>query len=106
MRSLGGAAAVAVAIAIAGCGGPDKLSKAEVERGGLDAIKKELPAELGDTKLDLTCPNGVEAKKGKSVVCEISIEIAGSKQSESVRVTVEKVDGDKVTYSVDQPTPR
>jgi len=102
MRFLGAAVTVAAAVPAAGCGGPDKLSEKEVERGAHAVIAKKGPDTADNLAVD--CPKGVDAEEGATVRCDLVLTDGTAEgvvpTSTDLEVKVEKVDGDKVTYSV------
>ncbi|HWC21172.1 MAG TPA: DUF4333 domain-containing protein [Flexivirga sp.] len=86
------AAGVAVVGLLAGCG--DKV----VKKGDLQSqIKEKVSAAATGSKVgDVKCDDNLKAKVKASTDC--TVEIDGKKQQ--ITAVVDKVDGDKVSYSI------
>src|SRR3954468_21766770 len=92
MWKLGPAAAIALALVAAGCGGSNTLDKSAVEQGAKDALAKT----VGRPPQSIRCPKDLDAKVGASERCTLTDH--GTTLGMTVRVS--RVHDDKANFDV------
>ena len=86
-----GAAALALAFGLSGCGG-SAVNSSDVEK----QISSELEKQIGQAPDSVNCPNDLKAEKGAEERCTLTAD--GEDYGVSVKVT--KVDGSDVSFDI------
>ncbi|MEV1024157.1 DUF4333 domain-containing protein [Streptomyces sp. NPDC050264] len=103
-----GLSAVAAGALLVGCAGSVSVGSSDpkVSKGKLaDTVAQQLAASTGQAKPDITCPEDLVGKKGKTTRCKLT---ASDGSTLGVTVTVTSVDGDDVKFGIkadETPTP-
>ena len=87
-----GAAALALAFGLSGCGGASAVDSSEVEK----QISSQLEKQIGQAPDKVDCPNDLDAEKGAEERCTLTAD--GQDYGVSVKVT--KVDGNDVSFDI------
>jgi hypothetical protein len=88
-------AALAIAASLTACGSTKNVSKSEIEQKA-QAFFDGVARKNGQASFPkITCPGGLEAKKGKSERCSAK----GTDGTLGITVTISKVSGDNATLS-------
>lgn len=85
---------LALLVAVAGCGGPDVVSRAEVEKQTQEGLTKS----VGQQAPPASCPDELKAEVGASTRC--TMDFPEGKRL-GITVKVDKVDGNRVEFDIE-----
>lgn len=89
---------LAAAVLLAGCSGNPQVSAGAVQQSVRDGL-----ASQGIEPQSVSCPEGVPARVGATVVCEVALwdENAFGEPVDRIRVVVTQTEGEQVRYRLE-----